>query len=72
MLGVYAELDARVNASQADAPGSSGSRRPDPRASSVYPGVDHAFFNDTGSRYNEAQATQAYQDMLAWFGQHLA
>jgi carboxymethylenebutenolidase len=37
----------------------------------VYPGVNHAFHNDTGERYNEEQATQAWQDMLAWFEQHL-
>jgi carboxymethylenebutenolidase len=34
----------------------------------VYPGVDHAFHNDTGDRYNEAQATAAWNDTLAWFG----
>jgi len=65
-MGVYAEQDARVNASQETA-----------RAAleaaglvheiKVYPGVDHAFFNDTGARYNPEQADQAYQDMLAWF-----
>jgi carboxymethylenebutenolidase len=37
----------------------------------VYPGVDHAFHNDTGDRYNEAQATAAWNDTLGWFGQHL-
>jgi carboxymethylenebutenolidase len=38
----------------------------------VYPGVNHAFHNDTGERYNEEQALQAWQDTLAWFEQHLA
>lgn len=38
----------------------------------VFPGVDHAFFNDTGGRYNPEQAAEAYQAMLAWFGEHLA
>jgi carboxymethylenebutenolidase len=33
--------------------------------------VDHAFHNDTGDRYNEAQATAAWNDTLAWFGRHL-
>jgi carboxymethylenebutenolidase len=37
----------------------------------VYPGVDHAFFNDTGARYNEQQAANAYRDMLTWFERHL-
>jgi carboxymethylenebutenolidase len=34
--------------------------------------VDHAFFNDTGQRYDAEAAAQAYQAMIAWFDQHLA
>jgi carboxymethylenebutenolidase len=34
-------------------------------------GVDHAFFNDTGPRYNEAAAAQVYRKVLDWFGAHL-
>ena len=37
----------------------------------MFEGVDHAFFNDTGPRYDAEAATQAYQAMLDWFGQHL-
>ena len=37
----------------------------------VYPGVDHAFHNDTGERYNEAQATAAWNDTLAWFSKYV-
>jgi dienelactone hydrolase len=33
-------------------------------------GVDHAFFDDTGSRYDAAAS--AYAAMLAWFDQHLS
>ena len=71
VLGVYAENDSRVNATRDEA-----------RAAlqdagltheiKTYPGVDHAFFNDTGARYNETQARRAYADVLAWFGTHLA
>ena len=32
----------------------------------TYPGVDHAFFNDTGGRYDPTQAAAAYADVLAW------
>ncbi len=70
VLGVYAEQDARVNAS-----------RPAAEAAlvaaglaheiKVYPGVDHAFFNDTGQRYNAEQAAAAYRDLLAWLGRFL-
>ncbi len=71
VLGVYAELDDRVNASQEVA-----------RAAleaaglvhqiEVFPGVNHAFFNDTGARYDATQAAAAYSTMLAWFDEHLA
>jgi carboxymethylenebutenolidase len=37
----------------------------------IYPNTQHAFHNDTGQRYNEEQATAAWNDMLAWFAQHL-
>ena len=38
----------------------------------TYQGAGHAFFNDTGPRYNQAAATRAYAKVLDWFGQHLA
>jgi carboxymethylenebutenolidase len=38
----------------------------------VYPGADHAFFNDTGPRYNARAAGDAWARTLAWFAQHLA
>ena len=37
----------------------------------TYEGAGHAFFNDTGARYNQAAATEAYAKVLDWFGQHL-
>jgi len=37
----------------------------------VYPGVDHAFHNDTGSRYNAEAATDAWARTLAWLGKYL-
>lgn len=71
VLAIYGELDARVNATR------------DPAVAAleaagliyevrVFPGADHAFFNDTGPRYNEAAATEAYAAVLAWFDTHLA
>ena len=71
VLGVYAELDARVNASQQTA-GDALEAAGLVHEIKVYPGVDHAFFNDTGARYDQAQAAQAYQDMLTWFDRHLS
>jgi carboxymethylenebutenolidase len=37
----------------------------------VYPGTDHAFHNDTGSRYNPEAATDAWSRTLAWFEEYL-
>jgi carboxymethylenebutenolidase len=71
VLAVYAELDARVNASRdsavaaLEAAGLTHEVR-------TFPGVDHAFFNDTGARYNAAAAAEAYQAVLDWFGRYLA
>ena len=70
VLGIYAELDARVNASQ-DTARSALEAAGLVHEIRVFPGVDHAFFNDTGGRYDVDAATQAYQAMLDWFGQHL-
>lgn len=38
----------------------------------VYEGANHAFFNDTGDRYNAAAAKDAWGRTLAWFGRWLA
>jgi carboxymethylenebutenolidase len=71
VLGIYAELDARVNATQETA-------RSALEAAGlvheilVFGGVDHAFFNDTGARYDADVAAEAYQAMLAWFADHLS
>jgi len=70
VLGVYAELDARVNASQATADAALTAAGLEHEIK-VYPGVDHAFFNDTGGRYNAEQAAAAYADVLAWLGRYL-
>ncbi len=35
------------------------------------PGVDHAFFNDTGPRYDPKQADTVYKTLLAWFDNYL-
>ena len=70
VLGVYAELDARVNASRATAEAALSAAGLE-HEFKVYPGVDHAFFNDTGARHNAEQAAAAYADVLAWLGRYL-
>ena len=34
--------------------------------------ADHAFFNDTGPRYDAAQAAEAYRALKDWFARYLA
>lgn len=71
VLGIYAELDSRVNATRAAA--RTALRTAGLRHQLVtFPGVDHAFFNPTGSRYDPAAAATAYRRMLSWFGTHVA
>jgi carboxymethylenebutenolidase len=37
----------------------------------IYTGADHAFFNDTGSRYNPEAAQDAWGRVLEWFNKYL-
>ncbi|HJR24824.1 MAG TPA: dienelactone hydrolase family protein, partial [Acidimicrobiales bacterium] len=71
VLAVYGELDDRVNASR-DAATAALEAAGLEHEVKTFPGADHAFFNETGPRYDEAAATQAYADLLDWFGRHLA
>lgn len=70
VLAIYAELDARVNASR-DAAAAALAKAGLPHEIVTVPGADHAFFNDTGPRYNATAAAEAYERVLAWFGEYL-
>ena len=70
VFGVYAELDQRITGGM-QALKDALAATDVVHQLTVYPGVDHAFHNDTGDRYVEAQATAAWNDTLAWFGQHV-
>jgi len=37
----------------------------------IYPNADHAFHNDTGTRYNPEAAKDAWEHTLAWFEQYV-
>jgi carboxymethylenebutenolidase len=71
VLGVYAGQDDRVNASRdrAEAALKAAGLTYEIR---TFEGVDHAFFNDTGPRYDAEAAREAYAALLAWFDRHLA
>lgn len=71
VLAIYAALDTRVTASEAAA------RAALDRAGLIHdivvePNADHAFFNDTGPRYNAAAADDAWRQVLEWFGRYLS
>jgi carboxymethylenebutenolidase len=38
----------------------------------IYPNTDHAFHNDTGSRYNAEAAQDAWSRTLAWFDNYVS
>ena len=71
VLGIYAELDSRVNASRGAA--QAALRKAGLKHQIVtYPDVDHAFFNPTSSRYDRGAATAAYRRMISWFDKYVA
>ncbi len=70
VLGVYGELDARVNATR-DAAEAALTRAGLTHEIVTFPGANHAFFNDTGANFNAAAAEQAWARVLDWFGQNL-
>jgi|GEM_PF-1807440 len=63
VLGIYAEQDERVNASR-EAATAALERAGLTHEIVTYPGANHAFFNDTGPRYHQDAATQAYAKVL--------
>ena len=68
---VYAAEDDRVNASK-DAMDAALADAGLTHELRVFPGVDHAFFNDTGARYDATQAAAAYAATIDWFDRHVA
>jgi carboxymethylenebutenolidase len=70
VLGVYGEQDERVNATR-DAAARALEAAGLTHEIVTYPGAGHAFFNDTGERYNAAAAASAYEKLTGWFGTHL-
>jgi len=65
---VYGELDGRINAG---IPAIEAAMQENGKIYKklIYPDADHAFFNDTGSRYNPTAAEDAWKQTLSWFGE---
>ena len=72
VLGVYGALDGdRVNGTRDEAEAALQDAGLTHEIT-TYEGADHAFFNDTGQRYNPDAAGKAWIALLAWFDRHLA
>jgi len=71
VLAVYAGSDTRVNASRdrAEEALKAAGLTHEVR---VFQGADHAFFNDTGARYDAEASAAAYTLLLEWFTRYLA
>jgi carboxymethylenebutenolidase len=70
VLAMYGELDSRINSGIPDIERAM-LENSKIYQKMVYPNADHAFHNDTGSRYNPEAARDAWERMLAWFEQYL-
>ncbi|HET9907428.1 MAG TPA: dienelactone hydrolase family protein, partial [Anaerolineales bacterium] len=70
VLAIYGELDSRINGSIPqieEAMAANGKIY----AKMIYPNADHAFHNDTGTRFNAEAAQDAWQKTLDWFDQYV-
>ena len=70
VLAIYAGLDTRVNATR-DAAAAALTEGKLVHELVTFPGVNHAFFNDTGPRYDAAAAEEAYDRVLDWFARYV-
>jgi carboxymethylenebutenolidase len=71
VLAVYGALDARVDAT---IPAAEAALRSAglPYEVRVFPDANHAFFNDTGARYQPAAAQAAWTATVDWLNRHTA
>ena len=67
VLAVYGGLDTRVNATRDAAKAAVEAARLR-HEFLTFTLADHAFFNDTGARFDPAAMAEAYRRVLAWFG----
>jgi len=70
VLAIYGEADTRIT-SGAGAIEEAMKKANKTFEKIIYPGAQHAFFNDTGTRYDPAAAADAWARMLAWFAKYL-
>lgn len=70
VLAIYGELDSRINSG---IPAIEQAMQENGKIyeKMIYPNADHAFHNDTGSRYNPEAARDAWERTLTWFEQYV-
>jgi carboxymethylenebutenolidase len=66
VLGIYGGLDTRVGATRPAAKAALEAARLEHELL-TFTEADHAFFNDTGARFNPHAATEAWRRTLNWF-----
>ena len=71
ILAVYGGSDARVTGQRSEVEQSLQAAAKTFEIK-VYDGAGHAFFNDTGGRYDAEAAADAWQSTLAWFRRYLS
>jgi carboxymethylenebutenolidase len=70
VLAIYGGLDTRVNGTRDAAEAALKAARLKYQIVE-FTAADHAFFNDTGARFNAPAAAEAYRRVLAWFERYL-
>jgi carboxymethylenebutenolidase len=70
VLAIYGELDQRITQGAA-AIEAAMQQNNKIYEKVIYPNADHAFHNDTGTRYNAEAAQDAWARTLAWFDKNL-
>ncbi len=66
VLGVYGGLDTRINPTRADAQAALEAAHLEHELL-TFTEADHAFFNDTGARFNAPAAAEAWRRVIGWF-----
>jgi carboxymethylenebutenolidase len=70
VLAIYGEKDTRIDAG---IPAIEAAMQKNNKVFEkvIYPNADHAFHNDTGTRYNPQAAEDAWRRTLGWFAKYL-
>jgi carboxymethylenebutenolidase len=71
VLAVYGGLDERVNATRDAAQGALEAARLKHKVV-TFTEAGHAFFNDTGARFDPAAAAEAYRQLVGWLDRFVA